>query len=638
MPKIIVTSRYLKSGSKQKSNYVKYIATRKGSVAVKLNNANAPVTFKQQALIASLIKDFPESKKSFAYSNYTSNSTQQKASVLISEILEHNADCIATRENYVGYLAKRPGAVKFGTHGLFSQENTPIDLNAVMKEVGSHTGNVWTHVVSLRRTDAQRMGYDNLTAWRELVKRQIPNIAKQSKIDLVNLKWYAAFHDKETNPHVHIVIYSTNPKEGFLTKQGIEKIRSGFANDIYHDESYHLYGQQTDVRDQLKNLSSDLMKKLSEQISVNQNPDAELLRLISLLYQQLSEAKGKKVYSYLKPKVKKTVDLIFARLAQNETIQQMYSQWCVMEQTKHDVYSSAKVDFPELTDNPEFKSIKNMIVKTVSNMKIMIPSETEFFFDPNESKPEETSDFKSEFINTDTAYKIEWSKEYKLACQLFHQKEKSEEEKQKCLKLFQAEADAGNVFALYELGKLYDSDFLGESDAEKSQEYYTKALKVFLDLEKLDSRMKNDIQYCIGKMFQNGLGTKKDVSTAIKFFKKAAESKNQWAEFQLGRIFLFGADGIKPDRQQAVKWLTLSAEHGNSYAQEMLNRMEQHQNQILADTSFGLFVNLSRIINDNYQQEQKKLQSHVDSKLKRIIQKKKQELGIRESSNQTPTY
>ncbi|MDE5772719.1 MAG: relaxase MobL, partial [Ruminococcus sp.] len=451
MPKIIVTSRYLKSGSKQKSNYVKYIATREGSVAVKSNNANSPVTSKQQALLASLIKDFPKSKESFAYSNYTANPTQQKASVLISEILEHNADRIATRENYVGYLAKRPGAVKFGTHGLFSQENTPIDLNTVMKEVGSHTGNVWTHEVSLRRTDAQRMGYDNLTAWRELIKRQIPNIAKQSKIDLANLKWYAAFHDKETNPHVHIIIYSTNPKEGFLTKQGIEKIRSGFANDIYHDELYHLYGQQTDVRDQLKNLSSDLMKKLSERISANQNPDAELLRLISLLYQQLSEAKGKKVYGYLKPEVKKTVDLIFSRLARDKTIAQMYSLWCEMEQAKHDVYSSAKVDFPELTENPEFKSIKNMIVKTVFAMKIMTPPETEFVFDPNESESEETFDFESEFISTDTAYKMEWSKEYKLACQLLRKKSRTEQKTQKCLKLFQAEADAGNVLALYDL-------------------------------------------------------------------------------------------------------------------------------------------------------------------------------------------
>ena len=137
MPKIIVTSRYLKCGSKKNlKNYVKYIATREGAVPM-----------------------------------------------------------VSERENYVGYLANRPGAVKFNTHGLFSQTNEPINLEKVAKEIANHGGNVWTHVVSLRRDDAQKMGYDNLTAWRELVKRQIPNIAKNQKIDLKNLRWYAAFHD-----------------------------------------------------------------------------------------------------------------------------------------------------------------------------------------------------------------------------------------------------------------------------------------------------------------------------------------------------------------------------------------------------------------------------------------------------------
>lgn len=150
------------------------------------------------------------------------------------------AQWISNRENYVEYFANRPGAVKFGAHGLFSQEDVPIDLDAVMQEVAKHPGNVWTHVVSLRRDDAQRVGYDNLSAWRELVKRQIPNIARQMKIDLSHLKWYAAFHDKETNPHVHIVVYSTDPHECFLTNHGIEKIRSGFANDIYSDELHGL--------------------------------------------------------------------------------------------------------------------------------------------------------------------------------------------------------------------------------------------------------------------------------------------------------------------------------------------------------------------------------------------------------------
>ena len=204
MPKIIVTSRYLKCGSKKKlKNYVKYIATREGSVPT-----------------------------------------------------------VRERENYVGYLANRPNS-----HGLFYEKDDPINLEKTAKEIADHGGNVWTHVVSLRRDDAQKMGYDNLNAWRDLVLRQIPSIAKNQKIDLKNLRWYAAFHDKETNPHVHIIVYSENEREGFLTNHGIEKIRSGFANDIYSDELHHLYQQQTEIRNLLKKQSQELMETLAQNIS-----------------------------------------------------------------------------------------------------------------------------------------------------------------------------------------------------------------------------------------------------------------------------------------------------------------------------------------------------------------------------------
>lgn len=318
MPKIIVTSRYLKKGSKKNlKNYVKYIATREGAVPM-----------------------------------------------------------VSERENYVGYLANRPGSVKFNTHGLFSQTNEPINLEKVAKEIADHGGNVWTHVVSLRRDDAQKMGYDNLTAWRELVKRQIPSIAKNQKIDLKNLRWYAAFHDKETNPHVHIIVYSQNEREGFLTNHGIEKIRSGFANDIYADELHHLYEQQTDLRNLLKKESEQLMKQLAEKVSQNKNFDVELINLVDKLHTQLMESKGKKVYGYLKSDVKKTVDEIFARLADNESVKKMYELWCEMEQQKHDVYSSAKIAFPTLADNKEFMSVKNMIIQTVMEMEYPVAKMT----------------------------------------------------------------------------------------------------------------------------------------------------------------------------------------------------------------------------------------------------------------------
>ena len=175
MPKLIVTSRYLKSGSgkrKQLYHYVKYIATREGSVPIPNANETAPATKNQQELISSLLNDFPDSKELFEYEDYQKNPTVKNGSALISEILDRNMDRLTSRENYVGYLANRPGAVKFGSHGLFSQSDEPINLEKVAKEIANHGGNIWTHVVSLRRDNAQAMGYDNLNAWRELVKQR----------------------------------------------------------------------------------------------------------------------------------------------------------------------------------------------------------------------------------------------------------------------------------------------------------------------------------------------------------------------------------------------------------------------------------------------------------------------------------
>ena len=374
MPRLVVVSRYLKSGcSKNLSNYVKYIATREGAAVVKENNGTSLATKAQQKLISSLLKDFSDSKNSVAFEEYRSSPTQKNASKFIEETIEHNSDIVANKKNYVGYLANRHGAVKFGSHGLFTQTDEPISLKNVAKEVSEHKGNVWNHVVSLRRDDAQKMGYDNLTAWRELIKRQIPNIVKQSKIDMANLKWYAAFHDKETNPHVHIVVYSTNEREGFLTEQGIEKIRSGFMNDIYADELNHLYQQQTETRDLLKAESAKLMKQLSSDIADGNHIDTEIVDLMRKLHGQLQNTKGKKVYGYLQKDTKRTVDEIFLRLSQNESMQKMYKLWCDMEQNKHDFYSSAKVDFPAMVDNEHFKSIKNMIIHSAAEIVRDVP-------------------------------------------------------------------------------------------------------------------------------------------------------------------------------------------------------------------------------------------------------------------------
>lgn len=187
------------------------------------------------------------------------------------------------------------------------------------------------------------------------------------------MKWYAAFHDKETNPHVHIVVYSTDEREGFLTKQGCDKIRSGFMNDIYADELKHLYQQQTNTRDLLKAESAKLMKQLSSDIADGNHIDTEIVDLMRKLLGQLQNTKGKKVYGYLQKDTKQTVDEIFLRLSQNESIQKMYKLWCDMEQSKHNFYSSANVDFPAMVDNEHFKSVKNMIIRSAAEIVHDVP-------------------------------------------------------------------------------------------------------------------------------------------------------------------------------------------------------------------------------------------------------------------------
>lgn len=616
MPKLIVTSRYLKSGSgkkKQLYHYVKYIATREGSVPIPNANETAPATKSQQELISSLLHDFPDSKELFEYEDYQKNPTIKNGSALISVILDRNMDRLTSRENYVGYLANRPGTVKFGSHGLFSQSDEPINLEKVAKDIANHGGNVWTHVVSLRRDNAQAMGYDNLKAWRELVKRQISNIAKNQKIDMANLKWYAAFHDKKTNPHVHIIVYSTNEREGFLTNHGIEKIRSGFANDIYADELHHLYAQQTDLRNQMKKESEQLMKQLADNISQNDVDNAELIDLVAKLHEQLNSSKGKKVYGYLKADVKKTVDEIFIRLAENESIQKMYSLWCEMEQQKHDVYSSARVQFPKLADNKEFKSVKNMIIQTVLDMnspvvdiEIEEPELTEKTDDDITDIPPQIDEFDNAiyFDNDDMAangfscsskispkepddspkskYYLKWSNAYKEACKLIYNKQSKLEDFQKAEQLLLNESGAGNVLAIHDLGKLYSTEKLGAKEEEKSSSFYKEALQGFMEIEpdsdfmfpyepKFDGQimkpvnMRSYVWYRIGKMHCYGLGTEQDYAQSFEWFLKSAQEGNKFAQYSLANLYYYG-NGVEKDLSQAFLWYQKSASQGQPYA------------------------------------------------------------------------
>lgn len=602
MSQLIVTSRYLKNGNQKnktkRRNYTKYIATRE-TVEIrsqKFVDRNANATKNQEQLINNLINDFPESKRYLEYEDYEREPTIENAGELISTIVERNADVVGNRQNFVGYMAMRPGVEKRGSHGLFNEKNEPIILNQAANEIAEHKGNVWSHVVSLRREDAVRLGYDNSDAWRELVKRHISDIAKAQNIPLCNLKWYAAYHDTTHHPHIHLLVYSTNPKQGFLTKAGIDEIRSAFANDIFHDDLQSIYQEQTVSRDELKAVSKNEFESIVNMIASNDRTDPQLEELIRKLYIQLQNVKGKKVYGYLPMEIKETVNKIFSELAKDENIQQLYDKWCSLERLKYKTYTQKEMELPELVDNKVFQPVRNMIIRTVLNMKPFdvnteiensepndeyidnTPQNMSPLFDDAEPLEEKETDESAAAIK----YYIKWNDQYKKACKLIYGKDAKLNDFKKAEQLLLSESQGGNVLAVYDLGKLYSTDKLGEKSEEISIAKYTQALQGFLQIEPNSKKLKPYVQYRIGKMFCYGLGTEQNYQKAFEWFERSAKQKNKFAQFSLANLYYYG-NGVEKDLSQAFLWYQRSSSQGQPYAAYYIAQMYRYGEYVTKD-------------------------------------------------------
>ena len=602
MSQLIVTSRYLKNGNQKnktkRRNYTKYIATRE-TVEIrsqKFVDRNANATKNQEQLINDLINDFPESKRYLEYDDYEREPTIENAGELISTIVERNADVVGNRQNFVGYMAMRPGVEKRGSHGLFNEKDEPIILNQAANEIAEHKGNVWSHVVSLRREDAVRLGYDNSDAWRELVKRHISDIAKAQNIPLCNLKWYAAYHDTTHHPHIHLLVYSTNPKQGFLTKAGIDKIRSAFANDIFHDDLQSIYQEQTVSRDELKAVSKNEFESIVNMIASNDHTDPQLEELIRKLYIQLQNVKGKKVYGYLPMEIKETVNKIFSELAKDENIQQLYEKWCGLERLKYKTYTQKETELPKLADNKVFQPVRNMIIRTVLNMKPFDANTEIEGFEPNDeyidNTPQDMSPLFDEaepLAETETdesaaaiKYYIKWNDQYKKACKLIYGKDAKLNDFKEAEQLLLSESQRGNVLAVYDLGKLYSTDKLGEKSEEISIAKYTQALQGFLQIEPNSKKLKPYVQYRIGKMFCYGLGTEQDYEKAFEWFERSAKQKNKFAQFSLANLYYYGS-GVEKDLSQAFLWYQRSSSQGQPYAAYSIAQMYRYGEYVTKD-------------------------------------------------------
>lgn len=664
MPRVIVTSRYLKKGaSVKRGNLVKYIAMRETVAIYSPKEKIKPATENQQQLIEQLLNAFPDGKETHEYDDYKINPTKENASELIAELIERNFDRITDREIFIKYLAERPGVEKIGKHGLFSDSDDEIILSQAQKNIAEHPGNVWTHVVSLKRDDAERLGYTSPDIWKNLILKNIGAIAEAQKIDLDKLRWYAAFHNTAHHPHIHLIVYSSDPRQGYLTKSGIEKIRSVVANNIFRNELQNLYQQQTDVRDKLRSEADNVMKNMLSELQNNNQFDPQLEQLVLKLQSQLKNSKGKKVYGYLQPNVKKTVVQVVAELAKNSVLKKMYDEWCNLEQQKYETYTSAVQKFPPLEENKVFKSIKNAVIQAVLEMDSPAQElNSEMFVEVEEENLREAQ--------SSSGLYIKWTAEYKSVCTELYKNH----DIPKALELFRAEAEKGNILALNDLGKMYRNGLLGEDNILKANEYFQKALQGFLEIEPTAKRLKPYVQYRIGKMFALGYGAEQDYTKAFKWFKISADQDNAYACYETAKMLrdgigveknseqaenyfrnayngfskiandnpddkilyrlgmmTFSGTGCDANRDLGIEYIKHSAELGNEYAQAFLENSSRYNLTAAQNAVFSMLFSFGKLISDDYNRSLHGQKLRTEHKLKAAIRRKKQALGMKEN-------
>lgn len=371
MARLVTKFKYLKPNRKVSAGgYAKYIATREGVEKIDDTKKFAPATAKQKNLIEKIIKDFPDSKDMFEYSDYLEKQNQGSASDFISRVMEDYAYEISGRKAYADYIATRPRAERFGSHGLFTDDGVQVQLSKVTEELDKHKGNIWTAIISIRREDAERLGFNTGARWRDMLRTQTEALAKNLKIPMENLRWYAAFHNESHHPHVHLIAYSTVENEGYLTQNGVENLRSSFARDIFQQDLLCIYEKQTEHRDKLRAEARDMVENLVSKINSEIYISASIQHKLLELADRLSKTKGKKVYGYLKPAVKSLVNSIVEELASDDRIKKLYDLWYEQKENTIRTYTDEIPDRIPLVNNKEFKSIKNAVIKEALKLNL----------------------------------------------------------------------------------------------------------------------------------------------------------------------------------------------------------------------------------------------------------------------------
>jgi len=282
------------------------------------------------------------------------------------ELLDENADSI-----YMRYIATRPRAEKHGEHGLFGAEDA-VDLEKATQELQTHEGNVWTIIYSLRREDAARLGYDNAASWRALLRSKQADFAEAMQIPPSQLRWYAAFHDEGDHQHIHMMLWSDDPKYGFLRKDKLLHLQSVLTNMIYADELKEVYVQKDIAYKDVTEAARAAMRRIVDQLETVENPPESIRQKLMELALELHTVNGKKQYGYLKKPLKDKVDGVVDELEKLPEVAAYYSVWNGLRDTLEGYYKNRPRQHNPLSQQKEFRAIKNAIIQEAERLRCQL--------------------------------------------------------------------------------------------------------------------------------------------------------------------------------------------------------------------------------------------------------------------------
>ena len=646
MARLIVKSPYIKcGGGNSAGGYMRYIATRE---RVELIQNDRPPTRKQEQLIAKLVKDFPDAKEMGEYGDYQEHPTKANASAFISQALEENWSDVQKSNGYMKYIATRPRAERLGSHGLFGDKDG-VELDKAMAELESYTGNVWTHIISLHREDAERLGYDHAAAWRTLLRTHRNDIAAAMKIPPEDFRWYAAFHDEGNHPHVHMMAWSVKPGQAYLSQDGIRQIKSKLTNDIFQQEMLHLYEQKTVSRDQLVREARQAMRELVQQMRTRicDHPEAE--RLMQELALQLETVKGKKSYGYLPKKQKALVDEIVDQMEQLPTVAECYEQWWQLQGQVEDFYSEKERHRPPLSRQKEFRQIKNAVIQEAETIRL---GEVTF--------EDETLDLR-QGDEVDNGKDVSW--DFRTLRMDVQDEYSSLAERDDAVESMRELAENGDIHAQYFMGELYRDGPLLPPDWVMARYWFDKAAKqgyvaaqyalgkLYLsdDASVHDSELgiqwlehaayngNHYASYRLGKEYLKGESVRRDTRKAMNHIYTSAQAGNLHAQYLLGKLLLQGKV-VERDKEAGIQWLSQAAEQGHSYAQCLLERQSASTAPEVFLAVTRLLHHMANIFQDNSLPQSGTGLTHIDRKRRQELREKRLVHGHKEEDHEEQQY